>query len=172
MSFPSLKNKVAVITGATSGIGKATALYLGKAGVHVALGGRNEAAGQQVAQEITSSGGKAIFVKTDVTKAEEVDRLFETAVSTFGGLDIAFNNAGVETAAPIVDANTDDLRKVLDVNVVGVWLSMKAAIPHLIKRGAGSIINTSSLAGRVGFPGASAYVASKFAVEGHYSFSS
>lgn len=166
MSFESLKGKVAVITGGTSGIGRAAAVYLSKAGVKVVLGGRRQAEGDEVVALINQSGGEAVFVQMDVTQEADVQKLFATAADTFGGIDIAFNNAGLETAGNIVDAKVEDLRTVLDVNVVGVWLSVKAAIPYMLKRGGGSIINTSSLAGRTGYPGASSYVASKFAVEG------
>ena len=161
-----LNGKVAVVTGGTSGIGKATALAFGREGAKVAIGARREAEGEAVVREIREAGGDAVFVKTDVTDAAQVDALVKTAVDKWGQLDIAFNNAGIEGQhlAPIVEDNTDNLRAILDVNVVGVWNAMRAQLPHMTD--GGSIINTSSVAGRRGIGAFSAYAASKFAVEG------
>jgi len=162
-----LGGKVAVITGGSSGIGKATALAFAREGAKVAIGARRESEGEAVAQQIRDAGGEAIFVKTDVTDAAGVEALVQTAVDTYGQLDIAFNNAGTEgeRLSPIVEDSEENLRTILNVNVLGVWHSMRAQIPHLMQRG-GSIINNSSVAGRRGFSAFSAYVASKFAVEG------
>ena len=161
-----LNGKVAVVTGGTSGIGKATALAFGREGAKVAIGARRESEGEAVVREIREAGGDAVFVKTDVTDSAQVEALVKTAVDKWGKLDIAFNNAGIEGdhLAPIVEDNTGNLRKILDVNVVGVWNAMRAQLPHMT--GGGSIINTSSVAGRKGFGAFSAYSASKFAVEG------
>jgi NAD(P)-dependent dehydrogenase (short-subunit alcohol dehydrogenase family) len=162
-----LDGKVAVITGGSSGIGKATAMAFAAEGAKVAIGARREIEGEAVAQQIRNAGGEAIFVKTDVTDPAQVQALVEAAVTAFGQLDIAFNNAGIEgdRLSPIVDDNEDNIRRIFDVNVLGVWHSMRAQIPHLVKTG-GSIINNSSVAGRRGFSAFSAYVASKYAVEG------
>ncbi len=163
-----LDGKVAVVTGGSSGIGRATALAFAQNGARVAIGARRQSEGEAVAQEIRDAGGEALFLQTDVTDAAQVRALVDAAVETFGGLDIAFNNAGTEgdPLPPIVDDNEDNIRRIFDVNVLGVWHSMRAQIPHLVARGGGSIINNSSVAGRRGIGGFSAYVASKYAVEG------
>ncbi len=162
-----LDGKVAVITGGSSGIGKATALAFAREGAKVAIGARRESEGEAVAREIRDAGGEAIFVKTDVTDRAQVEALVQAAVDTYGQLDIAFNNAGIEgdQLSPIVEDSEENIRKIFDVNVLGVWHSMRAQIPHLVERG-GAIINNSSVAGRRGFAAFSAYVASKYAVEG------
>lgn len=162
-----LKNKVAVVTGGTSGIGRGTAVAFAREGAKVAVGGRREREGKAVVEEIRRLGGEALFLATDVTQASQVQALIDRAVSEWGRLDVAFNNAGTEGAAlvPLVEESAENLRQVLDVNVVGVWNSMKAELPHMTSRG-GSIINTSSVAGHRGFGTFSSYAASKFAVEG------
>ncbi len=162
----SLRGKVALVTGGTSGIGKETALELAKAGAKVVLAGRRAEEGNAVAAEIASAGGEAIFVETDVTKEDQVRRLVEEAVRHFGRLDIAFNNAGVEQTGPIAEFTEQDYRRVFDINVLGVFLSLKYEIPAMLQTGGGSIINTSSILGRVAVPGAGIYNASKHAVEG------
>ena len=162
----SFQNKVVLITGATSGIGKVSALAFGKAGAKVIVSGRREAEGQAVVAEIKAAGGEATFVKTDVAVEADVAALIAKAVATYGRIDIAFNNAGVEITGPIVDATEADYRRAFDINVWGVLTSMKHEIPVMLKQGAGVIINTSSVAGHVGMAGASIYVASKHAVEG------
>jgi NAD(P)-dependent dehydrogenase (short-subunit alcohol dehydrogenase family) len=162
----SFQNKVVLITGATSGIGKVSALAFAKAGAKVIVSGRREAEGQAVVAEIKASGGEATFAKADVAVEAEVAALVAKTVETYGRLDIAFNNAGVELTGAIVDATEVDYRRVFDINVWGVITSMKHEIPVMLKQGAGVIINTSSAAGHVGMAGASVYVASKHAVEG------
>ncbi len=162
----SFQNKVVLITGATSGIGKVSALAFAKAGANVVVSGRREAEGLAVVAEIKAAGGEATFVKADVAVEAEVAELVAKTVSTYGRLDVAFNNAGVELTGAIVDATEADYRRVFDINVWGVITSMKHEIPVMLKQGAGVIINTSSVAGHVGMAGASMYVASKHAVEG------
>ena len=162
----SFQNKVVLITGATSGIGKVSALAFAKAGAKVIVSGRREAEGQAVVAEIKASGGEATFAKADVAVEAEVAALVAKTVETYGRLDIAFNNAGVELTGAIVDATEVDYRRVFDINVWGVITSMKHEIPVMLKQGAGVIINTSSAAGHIGMAGASVYVASKHAVEG------
>ena len=164
----SLKNKVALVTGGTSGIGRAASLALAEMGASVVVGARREAEGQELIREIESQDGKAIFQKTDVTNATQVAALVEKAVAEFGGLDIAFNNAGIEGSGlfPLAEETEENVRQVMEVNFFGVWHSMKAEIPALVKRGGGVIINTSSVAGVRGFAAFSSYVSSKFAVEG------
>ncbi len=162
-----LDGKVAVITGGSSGIGKATALAFAREGAKVAIGARRESEGEAVAQEIRDAGGEAIFVKTDVSDPAQVEALVQAAVDAYGRFDIAFNNAGTEgeRLSPVIEDNEENIRQIFDVTVLGVWHSMRAQIPHLVERG-GTIINNSSVAGRRGFVAFSAYVASKHAVEG------
>lgn len=162
-----LTGKVAVITGGSSGIGKATALAFVREGAKVVIGARRQTKGDRVVKEITDAGGEAIFVKTDVADPIQVQALVQAAVDQYGKLDVAFNNAGTEgdQLAPITEDTESNIRKVFDVNVLGVWHSMRAQIPHMVEQG-GSIINNSSVAGRRGFGAFSAYLASKYAVEG------
>ena len=164
----SLSGKVALVTGGTSGIGRAAAIALAEAGAHVVVGARRETEGADLVREIESKGARAVFRKTDVTNAAQVTALVEKAVSEFGGLDIAFNNAGTEGVGmvPLVEETEENLRLVMEVNFLGVWHSMRAEIPALTERGGGAIINTTSIAGLRGFGTFSTYVASKFAVEG------
>jgi NAD(P)-dependent dehydrogenase (short-subunit alcohol dehydrogenase family) len=162
---PSLKNKVVLITGATSGIGKATAIAFGKAGAKVVLSGRRQAEGQAVAATINADGGDAIFIQADVTVEAQVKDLIGATVAKYGRLDIAFNNAGVEVTGSIAEASEADYRRTFDTNVWSVIASMKHEIPAMLA-GGGSIINTSSVAGHVGMAGAGIYIATKHAVEG------
>lgn len=162
-----LKNKVALVTGGGSGIGRASALRLASEGAAVVIGNRNEQAGEETVQLIKDAGGKAVFLRTDVTKESDVKALVDHAVSTFGGLRVAFNNAGVEggTATALEDTE-ENYRFVFDVNVLGVILSMKHELAHMLEHGGGSIINNASIAGHIGFPQHGIYVATKHAVLG------
>src|SRR5580693_6777334 len=164
----SLENKVAVVTGGTSGIGKAAALALAKAGAKVVVAGRRENEGNAVVETIEEGGGKALFVKTDVTREADVKALVDKAVATFGRLDIAFNNAGIEGQMGLTtDAQTPEhYQSVFDINVKGVLLSMKHEAVAMLRNGGGSIINTSSIAGQIALAGGGVYVASKHAVNG------
>ena len=163
-----LPGKVALVTGATSGIGRAAALALAANGAAVVLAGRREAQGQAVAREIEAADGRALFIPTDVTDPTHIPRLIEAAETHFGGLDIAFNNAGIEgeALAPLMDESEQNLRRVMEVNFFALWNCMRAEIPALLRRKGGSIINTTSVAGQRGFAAFSSYVSSKFAVEG------
>jgi NAD(P)-dependent dehydrogenase (short-subunit alcohol dehydrogenase family) len=160
------ENKVVLITGATSGIGKVSALAFAESGAKVVVSGRREAEGQAVVAEIKAAGGEATFIRADVAKEADVEALVAGTLAAYGRLDVAFNNAGVEQLGPIAEVNEADYRRVFDINVWGVLVSMKHEIPAMLKSGGGSIINTSSVAGHVGMPGASIYIASKHAVEG------
>ncbi len=161
-------DKVALITGASSGIGRETALAFAREGAKVVIGNRREKEGKDVVAEISAAGGDALFVRTDVAKDEEVKALVDAAVETFGGLHIAFNNAGVEGDMNLMATQSSDenYRRVFDVNVKGVLSSMKYEIQHMIENGGGSIVNTGSIAGIVGLPTMGIYVASKHAVMG------
>jgi NAD(P)-dependent dehydrogenase (short-subunit alcohol dehydrogenase family) len=160
------KGKVVLVTGGTSGIGKATAIEFARAGAKVVLSGRREKEGAQVVSEIKKLGGDAAFVRADVAKEADVKAMIKFTVDKFGKLDVAFNNAGVEWTGPLEQATEAEYRRVFDVNVWGVLNSMRHEIPVMLKNGGGAIINTSSIAGHVGFPQVSVYIASKHAVEG------
>lgn len=164
----SLKDKVALVTGGTSGIGREAAIALARDGAKVVVAGRRKNEGQEVVDTIEKAGGKALFVKTDVTHEDDVKALVEKTVATFGRLDFAFNNAGIEgEVGPTTDKQTEEnYRRTFDINVLGVLLSMKHEIPAMLKNGGGAIVNTSSVAGQVGFAGVGVYTASKHAVNG------
>ena len=161
------EGKVALVTGGGSGIGRATALAFARQGAQVVIGNRNVQRGEETVAMIRKAGGTASFKRTDVLVAAEIESLVDRAVKTYGGLDLAFNNAGVEgTVAPIVQQTEADYDAVMDVNVKGVWLSMKYEIPRMLERGGGAIVNCSSVAGVIGFPNMAPYFASKHAVIG------
>jgi NAD(P)-dependent dehydrogenase (short-subunit alcohol dehydrogenase family) len=161
-----MKDKVILITGATSGIGKSTALKFGEAGAKVVVSGRRETEGNAVVAAIKAAGGEATFVRADVAKEEDVKALVARTVETYGRLDVAFNNAGVEHVGPFAETTQEEYRRLFDINVWGVISSMKHEIPAMLKNGGGSIINTSSMGGHIGMAGLSIYIASKHAVEG------
>jgi len=161
-----LENKVAIVTGGTSGIGRAAAVALAAAGARVMVAARRESEGNETVKLAQNRGGEATFLQVDVTKEDDISRLVKETMDRYGKLDIAFNNAGVETLAPITEVNEEEYRKVFDVNVWGVLASIKHEVPAMLKNGGGSIINTSSIAGHVGMAGASIYIATKHAVEG------
>lgn len=158
--------KVVLITGGTSGIGKAAAVAFAKEGAKVVLSGRREPEGRAVVAEVTKAGGQAHFVRADVAKEEDVKNLVAQTVGKYGRLDVAFNNAGVESSASAAEFTVDEYRKIFDANVLGVFLSLKYELPELVKAGGGVVVNTSSIAGHVGMANTSVYVASKHAVEG------
>lgn len=163
-----LPSKVVLITGGTSGIGRATALAFARENYRVAIAGRREEQGAAVVREIEALGGEALFVRTDVAQEAELAALVSRVLERFGRLDVAFNNAGVEGRFGLTTAEQteENYRQVFDANVRGVLFAMKHEIPALLKSGGGSIINTSSVLGSVGMPGTSVYTASKFAVNG------
>jgi len=159
--------KVALITGGNSGIGRATAIEFAQHGAKVVITGRREKEGHEVIAEIKALGGEAIFAKTDVSKESDVKAMIERTLETFGRLDCAFNNAGIEeTLTPLSNQTEETYDQIMDINVKGVWLSLKHEIPAMLKTGGGAIVNSSSIAGLVGFAMAPVYVASKHAVIG------
>jgi NAD(P)-dependent dehydrogenase (short-subunit alcohol dehydrogenase family) len=159
-------DKVVLVTGGTSGIGKATAIEFARAGAKVVLSGRREKEGADVVAEIQQLGGAAAFIRADVAKDADVKAMVDFTVDKFGRLDIAFNNAGVEWIGPLDQATEAEYRRIFDINVWGVLNSMRHEIPAMLKSGGGAIVNTSSVAGHVGMGQVSIYTASKHAVEG------
>lgn len=162
-----VEGKIALVTGAAAGIGRATALKFASEGARVVVSDLDRTGGEETAHLITSSGGEAVFIKADVSKSADVDALFANSLSTFGRLDCACNNAGIEGhVVPLADQSEADFDRVLAVNAKGVFLCMRAEIPLMLEGGGGTIVNLSSVAGLIGFPGLSPYVASKHAVNG------
>ena len=159
--------KVALVTGGNAGIGRATAIEFAKHGAKVVITGRREKEGHEVIAEVKALGGDAIFAKTDVSKEKDVKAMIEQTLETFGRLDYAFNNAGIEeTLTPLSNQTEETYDQIMDINVKGVWLSLKHEIPAMLKTGGGAIVNNSSIAGLMGFAMAPVYVASKHAVIG------
>src|SRR5437016_7676520 len=166
MNNNTFEGKVALVTGGTSGIGKATAIAFARAGAKVVLSGRREKEGAQVVAEIKKLGGEGAVVRADVAKEADVKAMVNFAVDKFGRLDIAFNNAGVEWKGTLDQATEAEYRRIFDINVWGVLNSMRHEIPVMLKNAGGAIVNTSSVAGHVGLAQVSIYIASKQAVEG------
>lgn len=159
------KNKVAIVTGGSFGIGRATALAFAKRGAKIVIADWKE--NQETMDLIENLGGEAIFVKCDVSKSDDVKSLVEKTILTFGRIDFAFNNAGIEgISAPVQDCTEENWDKTIAINLKGIWLCMKYEIPEMLKKGAGVIINCSSVAGLIGFQSSPAYVASKHGVIG------
>lgn len=159
-----LKGKVALITGASSGIGAATAKTLAAHGVKVGLAARRLDRLQALVKEIKAAGGEAIALQMDVTDQASVAEGVATLHETYGRIDIAFNNAGLMPISDIASLKLDEWHRMVDVNVKGLMNSTAATLPHLIERGAGHIVNTSSIAGRKVFAGLAVYCATKHAV--------
>ena len=156
-----LADKVALITGGTSGIGEATALLFSKEGARIAITGRNESRGQEVIKKITEAGGEAVFMKADVRNSEECRQTVEKTLQSYGRLDILFNNAGVYFHNTVVDCTEEEWDLTLDINLKGTYLMSKFALPAMITQGSGVIINNGSGWGLVGGNEAAAYCASK-----------
>ena len=160
-------SSVVLITGALTGIGRATALAYARERNHIVVSGRRDAEGQSLAAELRSLGALAEFVRADVREEVDVRNLVELTVQRFGRLDIAINNAGTEgVMGPITDQGVNNYTNTFDTNVLGTLLCLKHELRVMLKQGFGSIVNLSSIAGHVGAPGASVYVASKHAIEG------
>jgi NAD(P)-dependent dehydrogenase (short-subunit alcohol dehydrogenase family) len=162
-----LEGKVALVTGGTSGIGKATASALGAAGAKVVFSGRREHEGEDVASSIGKSGAECLFVRSDVSVEADVQELIGQTVATYGRLDCAFNNAGIESPAkPLHEHSLEHFDNLMAINVRGLFLCMKYELQQMINQGSGVIVNNSSISGLFAFPGTSPYVASKHAVMG------
>ncbi|MBD2731359.1 glucose 1-dehydrogenase [Nostoc sp. FACHB-892] len=162
-----LKDKVALVTGGTSGIGRATAIAFGAAGAKVVFSGRRDAEGKTTSAMIRETGAECLFVRSDVSSEPEVKALIEKTVATYGRLDFAFNNAGFGTVPkPLHEQSVEDFDSMMATNLRGVFLCMKYEIQQMLTQGAGVIINNSSVAGLIGVPGMGLYTGSKHAVMG------
>lgn len=159
-----IKNKVVVITGASSGLGEAAAKHLANLGAAVVLGARRADRIEKLAKEIQENGGKALAIATDVTQRDQVKKLVDTAVEKFGHVDVLLNNAGIMPLSPVDRLNVDEWDKMIDVNIKGVLNGIAAVLPHMKSQKSGQIINTSSVAGHKIFGGSAVYSATKFAV--------
>ena len=162
-----VENKVAIVTGAASGIGKASALLLAREGAKVVVSDIAEDTGQAVVQEIKDAGGEAVFVKADTAQPEDHQHLVKETIATFGALHTAINNAGIGGVSEMIaDYPVEEWQKVININLSGVFYGMKYQLPELVKAGGGNIINMASILGQVGFSGSGAYVAAKHALVG------
>lgn len=160
-----LKNKVAIITGGGSGIGRATCLLFAREGAKVVAADYMAEGGNETVQQIKTAGGEATFVQADVARSADVRNLIATTVQTYGRVDILYNNAGIEgPSAKLANYQEEDWDRVIAINLTAVYLGMKYVIPEMIKQGGGVIISTASVAGIVGFPGSGAYAAAKAGV--------
>jgi NAD(P)-dependent dehydrogenase (short-subunit alcohol dehydrogenase family) len=161
-----LKGKVVVVTGAGSGIGRATALAFAERGSDLVVADVNEERIKDTAAEIAKRGARAIYKKTDVSQRAEVEALKDFAIAERGHVDVVHNNAGVSVAGNLADTTIEDFEWIFSINFWGVLYGIKAFLPHLIERRFGHIVNTASVLGLCGAPGTSAYCATKFAVAG------
>ena len=159
--------KVALVTGAAAGIGRATALKFAREGAKVVVSDINVDGGEETAKMVNDAGGHAIFVACDTSNAEQIAALVAKTIETYGQLDCACNNAGIEgDVVPLLDQTMENYDHIMAVNARGTFLCMQAQIPQMLKVGGGAIVNLSSIAGLIGFPGISPYVAAKHAVNG------
>jgi NAD(P)-dependent dehydrogenase (short-subunit alcohol dehydrogenase family) len=156
-----LDGKVAVITGAGLGMGRQGAIIFSKEGAKVVVVDWDSESGEETVRMIKKAGNEAVFVKADVSKSEDVKKMINAAVDNYSKLDILYNNAGIAPIDPILESTEEKWEKVIGVNLKGVWLGMKYAIPEMLKSGGGSIINIGSVAADRGFPGLTSYTASK-----------
>jgi NAD(P)-dependent dehydrogenase (short-subunit alcohol dehydrogenase family) len=165
--MPDLKGKVALVTGAASGIGRAGAIAFAKAGAKVVASDIDEAGGAETVKMITDMGGEAMFVKCDVSDQADVRSLFAALMEAHGRLDCAFNNAGIEgVPAPCLECTEENWDKTIAINLTGVFYCCKEEVRIMLEQGGGAIVNTASVAGLVGFGGIPAYTASKHGVNG------
>lgn len=163
----SFEGKVALVTGGTSGIGRAAAVSFAREGARVVVTGRREEEGNKTVQLVKEAGGEGIFIKADVSKESDAKAMVERTIEVYGRLDYALNNAGIEQLpTPFGEQTEEAFDQIMNINVKGVWLSMKYEIPQMLNNGGGAIVNMASVAGLIGFPGIPIYIASKHAVLG------
>lgn len=162
------EGKVALVTGGTSGIGRVTSILFARKGARVVVAGRREIEGKETIDLIRRAGGEGIFVRADVSRASEVKALVEKTVAAYGGLDYAFNNAGIEGHwVPIVEQTEDEWDQTIDINLKGTWLCLKYEIRQMLQQGRGGVIvNNASISGFIGSYGSATYAASKHGVLG------
>lgn len=157
-----LENRVAIVTGGGAGIGRATSLLFSREGARVVVSDYNEEGGQETVRTIEKTGGTGLFIPTDVSKPDQVQSMIDATLNMYGGIDILFNNAGILFFGTILDTSLKTWARVMDINLTGTFLCSRAVLPHMIKRGGGSIINmTSSTGAHDASPNAAAYVSSK-----------
>jgi NADP-dependent 3-hydroxy acid dehydrogenase YdfG len=159
-----LKNKVAIITGASSGIGYATSLTLSKAGIRIAVGARRTERLQELEKQIVENNGEILVQKTDVTRKSDCDSLVDTVVEKWGKVDVLINNAGLMPLSYFKSGKVEEWEQMVDVNIKGVLYCTSAVVPYMIEKKSGQIINISSVAGRIVFAGGSVYCATKHAI--------
>jgi len=161
------QDKVVLVTGGGGGIGRGAALAFARAGARVVVADIAADAGRETAGLVQAAGGQAVFIRTDVTRADQVAAMVAHAVATYGRLDCAFNNAGIEEEhMRLADCSEETFDRIMGINVKGVWLCLKYQLAQMLKQGGGAIVNTASVAGLVGAPKMAAYSASKHAVLG------
>ena len=164
-----LEGRVAVITGGTSGIGRTTAVLFGREGARVVIVGRRREEGEKTVALVRGKGGEALFLRTDVSRSQEVREMVRRAVDAYGKIDVLFNNAGINPESarrPLAECSEEDWDRIMDINVKGVFLVSKAVIPEMMKQGGGVIINTSSVLGQVAAKNRAIYSTSKSAIVG------
>jgi NAD(P)-dependent dehydrogenase (short-subunit alcohol dehydrogenase family) len=159
-----LTGKVVIVTGAGSGIGRATALLFGREGAHVVAVDRHEEITAQATEGIRAAGGRAIGIRADVTSEKDAQMVIENTIAEYGRVNVLFNNAGVSSFTSLLETDESEIDRVFGTNVKSVFFLSRAAIPHMKRQGSGSIINSSSITGIVGAPGMAAYAASKGAI--------
>ncbi|MCP6758391.1 MAG: SDR family oxidoreductase [Fischerella sp. CENA71] len=159
--------KVAIITGGSSGIGRASAIAFAKEGAKVVVASRRIQESEETVELIRNAGGEGFFVKTDVSQEADVKTMVEKTIEIYGRLDYGFNNAGIDQIpTPLPEQTEETFDQLININLKGVWLAMKYEIPQMLKTGGGAIVNTASIGGLIGFPGIPIYIASKHAVLG------
>ena len=166
--MPTFQNKIVLVTGGTSGIGRGTAVAFAREGASVAVSGRRAEEGNRTVGLIQEAGGQGLFVRADVSNPADVEKMVATVISRFGRLDVAFNNAGVEDApAAFHEQTMENFDRVIGINLKGLWLSMQAEIRQMLRQGGGAIVNMSSVAGLAAMAYYATYTASKHAVVGY-----
>lgn len=157
-----LAGKVALIVGGSTGIGRSTAVAFAQAGANVVIAGRSKERGKETEALVQQAGAEGLFIETDVSSGSSVQALVEQTIAKFGRIDAAFNNAGIEgKVAPIAETTEDDFDTIINTNLKGVYLGLKYQIPQMLKQGGGTIVNTASIGGVIGFPNTAIYCASK-----------